>query len=115
MSSELRCRVVAACALGLLISSCGSSSQEAEQSGQMLRSWIRTVDLAAQQHVEHRVPDLYLKQLLKSAEQALKREQRQIQQLSGSDRQQLGSLADQLEGRIRQEQLTLHPRVRAQR
>jgi 16S rRNA U1498 N3-methylase RsmE len=112
MSSELRRRVIGACALGLLLSSCGDSSQpEMEQSRQMLQSWMRTVDLAAQQRAEQRVPDIYVSQVLRSAEQALARERRKIRQFTNADRQQLESLAHQLGAKIREQRSSFRQRT----
>jgi hypothetical protein len=97
------------------MSSCGSSSQQqSEQSTQMLQSWTRTVDLAAQQRAKHCVPDVYVKQVLRTAKQALGRERRKIHRANNPTRQQLELLAHELEIKIREQQLNLRRQTQSQ-
>ncbi|MFN2542687.1 MAG: hypothetical protein ABR514_11065 [Chthoniobacterales bacterium] len=108
MPCPFRREFVAASALALLLSNCsGSPDEQIEQSREMLRSWTRTVDLAVEQRSEHRLPDIYMTQLMTSAEQALRSEQSKIHQADNSNRKDLELLAHQLEAKIREQQTIL--------
>jgi hypothetical protein len=98
-------RLAVALALALSVTGCGGASQcEIEQTRQSLRSWIRSLDFAAQQQAAHRVPSRFLPQLLKSATQTLERERRKIDNAAPEQRADVEPLAKELESKIHQQQ-----------
>ena len=101
-------RLAVVFALALSVTGCGGVSQrEIEQTRQSLRSWIRSLDFAAQQQAAHRVPSRFLPQLLKSATQTLERERRKIDNAAPDQRAEVAPLAKQLESKIREQQARL--------
>jgi 16S rRNA U1498 N3-methylase RsmE len=68
---------LAAVVLALLSTGCGGSPKT-EQIQQSLQSWSRSIDLAAEQWREHRVPNIYLAQLLRAAGEEQKQQEQKI-------------------------------------
>jgi hypothetical protein len=99
-----RKQICAAVALSLLGGCAGASQRELEQTRQTLRSWTASLEFAAQQHASGRMPSLFLPQLLKSADEALNREQRKIDNAPPAQRAELQTLAQQLDSKIRAQQ-----------
>src|ERR1043166_3691231 len=94
-----------AAVLLLLSGGCGGNShREIEQTRQTLRSWTSSLDLAAQQRREERVPRLFLPQLLKVANEMLTHERRKIDNAPPAERASLQALAHELEAKIHEQQ-----------
>jgi hypothetical protein len=67
---------------GCFLPGCGRSGNP-QQIKHSLEGWSRSVDLATVQWHEHRLPDLYLEQLLDAATSAKEKQEQQIKKLSG--------------------------------
>ena len=104
---ELQPWMFAAIALLIFAGCRGTSQRDVEQSRQTLRSWTASVEFTAQQHASGRVPSLFLPQLLKAADEALRRERRKIDNAQPAQRAQLQRLAQQLDSKIRAQQARL--------
>jgi hypothetical protein len=70
-----------------LIGGCGSDpSQSAEQTEKALRAWSATLRLATEQWVDHRVPDLYFRQVLQAATESIDEQSKSLSKaMSPSD------------------------------
>jgi hypothetical protein len=74
---------LAALVLAVFCTGCGGSP-ETEQIQRSLESWSRSIDFAEEQWREHRVPDIYLAQLLRAAGEEQKQQEQKINEASRS-------------------------------
>ena len=65
----------------LFCTGCGGSP-ETEQIQQSLESWSHSIDFAEEQWREHRVPNIYLAQLLRAADEEQKKLEQKIDKAS---------------------------------
>jgi hypothetical protein len=81
MNFVLCSRMIALAAVFMVfLTACGRSDSKVEESKQMLTAWSACIGLATRQWEEHRVPDLYVRQLLKVSEKALAKQRREIEE-----------------------------------
>jgi hypothetical protein len=68
--------------ISLILAGCGNSDSNMVQTTETLKSWTETIDFLAQQWTEHRVPEIYVRQMLKAGNEALTKEQKRIGDVS---------------------------------
>jgi septal ring factor EnvC (AmiA/AmiB activator) len=103
------------CALVLLVAlsslHCSADTIAAlEQSPRTLHSWSESLDFAAEQWAENRVPQTYIRQLLKAAEKALAQERAQIRRATDASPEQIRRIkaeAERLESKIHEQRQML--------
>ena|SRR5436853_7074977 len=72
----MKALLIAALAL-LLLSACGEQSQrQIDQTREALASWTRSLELVEQQSQQHRVPDIYVRQMVNAAGKAVDRQRK---------------------------------------
>jgi hypothetical protein len=86
---------LAALVFALFCTGCGGSPKT-EQIQQSLQSWSHSIDFAEQQWREHRVPNIYLVQLLRAAGEEQKQQEQKINKASRS-----GANVDALRAQLR--------------
>ena len=76
--------------LVLFLSACGNDSQQARET---LVSWNKSLELVEQQRAQRRIPDTYVRQMIRAATIALNRYRKQLAD---------DPVVDRLEAKIRQ-------------
>ena len=76
--------------LALLLSACGNDSQQARET---LVSWNKSLELVEQERAQRRIPDTYVRQMIRAATIALNRYRKQLAD---------DPVVDRLEAKIRQ-------------
>src|SRR5437764_15250967 len=65
----------------LLLSACGEQSpRQIDETREGLASWTRSLELVEQQSRQHRVPDLYVRQMVNAAGKAVDRQRKRNRQ-----------------------------------
>jgi hypothetical protein len=91
-----------------LFTACGGDLQkEAEQTRERLVSWNRSLDLLNQQWTGHRVPETYVRQMLKAAKRTLEQERKQSAKAAASGIETAESATHELESSITRLEKTL--------
>ncbi len=76
-------------ALALAAAGCGQKPDEVvEEGSKTVDSWKKTLEMVCGQWVEYRVPTLYVKQMLKAAEEVLGKKLRDLEKLGRNEEAQ---------------------------
>jgi hypothetical protein len=94
--------------IAALLTACGGEAQkEAQQTTETLVSWNASLDLLGQQWTEHRVPETYVRQMLKAAKRTLEQERQESAKAAASGVGTAESAAKKLESNINRLEKTL--------